>query len=434
MSHILFPVEKASSKLFKVSYKPTEIPRQLLYILRGATDAIYALELFLKLAFEPQSVAQDESLEHSGYLAFDAHVGDTACQLRACMLLEITKHYKESRSCASILAINTIILGLKNLVKATHRLLGGLLDLDWNTMRSGGLDALGVPKSGMTMEELLLKLQWIGIDERPCDYSSLSASSQESLVSNETDEFMTGSASSSVSSASDTSSDPLTERWNVSDWKMVIRLLVYSHILSKYKQLMASNGEYRESLRSEQAINVAKNLPMGDFGKQFVQPNRRAVEEEFLSLQRHLSDLSCHWLEATARKSWSSPTQLGSLLSATIRTSKKGITAASSYVGYLVLRSLWSEESTPVIIMTTRFCPKGRSSITHGTTSTKPRRRIPYQLLQGQLRRLSSHSRISRRGRSAAKHCMDSYTACGPRPFALLSITRAAYSDKCEQH
>lgn len=47
MSHILFPVEESRLNPSNSRYKPTEIPRQLFYIIRATTDAIDALELFL---------------------------------------------------------------------------------------------------------------------------------------------------------------------------------------------------------------------------------------------------------------------------------------------------------------------------------------------------------------------------------------------------
>jgi hypothetical protein len=59
-------------------------------LVRGALDAIEALELFRGLLLgtnnDPQSV---------GFMAFDAHGGDTACHLRAGMLLEVFSVHRQ---------------------------------------------------------------------------------------------------------------------------------------------------------------------------------------------------------------------------------------------------------------------------------------------------------------------------------------------------
>ncbi|KZM20713.1 hypothetical protein ST47_g8139 [Ascochyta rabiei] len=359
MAHLIFPIEGSIIKASSIRHKPTEIPRQLFYITRGATDAIEALELFLELLFEPSHQPQQDTHGSIGYLAFDAHVGDTACQLRACMLSDIMKHYRRPGSCVHVVAMRATISELKKLLENTTRLLTGLLDLDWNKIRSGGLEALGVPKSGMTLNELLFKLEWKIAEAKTLNYESSRGSSQESL----------GSMASSLSGAdfndalpsnrSEFSAMSPEEHWKPSDWRQVVQFLVYSYILSKYKQLIACNGVYRATLNPDRAFTMGQILLQREFGSQFVRPNKRAIEEEFLGLQRFVSGLSCAWLESRARTSWSIQPRFHSLLKSTIRTSAKGIHSVSSYVGFLMLRSLWAETSAPIIIMTTRFCPSG---------------------------------------------------------------------------
>lgn len=53
MSHDIFPTDMLPTKCSAVRHKPAEIPRQLFYIIRGTTDAMEALELYLGLLFEP---------------------------------------------------------------------------------------------------------------------------------------------------------------------------------------------------------------------------------------------------------------------------------------------------------------------------------------------------------------------------------------------
>lgn len=424
MSHILFPVEESRLNPSNSRYKPTEIPRQLFYIIRATTDAIDALELFLGLIFEPCCL--DDKKRPIGFLAFDAHVGDTACQLRACMLLELTKHFRRPRSSTYAIAIRCIISDLKRVLEDSHQLLGALLDLDWNKIRSGGLDALGMPKTGMTMNELLLKLGWTGINIPLFGYNSHSASSQESLASITSDRFGTMSTGSLDSLRPETADDLYGELCEPPELGHVVRFLVYCYVLSNYKQLVATNEVYRATLKPEHAIKVAQNLVKREIGKQFVRPNKRAIEEEFLVLQRHISDWSCTWLESRARRLRTIQPQLHSLLKSSFRKSNKGIRSASSYAGYLVLRSLWAESSTPIIIMTTRFCPSGASLKSHRPLPTNFDSRIPHELLQSSSEGASLRPRVSRTP-PPGKGFVGSHTNHRPGALVSPSIHGATY-------
>jgi hypothetical protein len=53
-----------------------------------------------------------------GYLAFDAYVGDSSCQLRACMLLEILNRYRQRGSPAmEVCSIEQTIERLKKVIE-----------------------------------------------------------------------------------------------------------------------------------------------------------------------------------------------------------------------------------------------------------------------------------------------------------------------------
>ena len=392
MSHLLFPIDGLVAKS-SVKHKPTELPRQLFYIIRGATDAVEALELFLELLSEPSVRSDAELQSNSGYLAFDAHVGDTACQLRASMFLEVINHSTMLGSSTTIAAMQSIAVSLKKVLEAAHQLVTKLLELDWNKIRSGALNELDIIKAGLTTDELLARLGWPGVTEAIFVYDSRSASSQESLVSQACSSSMAsslselddgpGACSTRIQSleTSNKRDNIHGETWNPSEQEQVICFIVYSYVLSKYKQLTAFGGVYRATLEPELALGVAQKLVKHEFGRQFVRPNKRAIAEEFLSLQRYVSDLSCAWLESKARRSCTLHPQHHALLQSTIRTSAKGVSSASSYVGYLVLRSLWAENATPIIIMTTRFCPSGMPPILHETISANSSCRLSSQLL-----------------------------------------------------
>lgn len=372
MSTLLFPFDSDVSKPTNLKHKPTELPRQLFHIIRGATDALEALSLYVQLLTEPSLPSDKELGANIGYHSFDAHVGDTACQLRACMLLEVTTSLKQDGMTSTVAVITSTIAELEQLLQRARELMTELLVLDWKKIKSGALDKLGLAKAGLTTEELLVKLGW----SKQLQLADLSrtASSRSSYISVQTALDMTPSPSNlsegwitPASSVGDPeTSAPMSKsrhHWDLFNSNMVIKFLVSSYVLSKYKQLTTINGVYLATLSPELAFYESQRLCPANFvqqlGKQFVHPTKRANGEEFLGLQRFLSDLSCAWLGARSCDMPGLHPNHRALLNSATRTSAKGVKSTSSYVSYLVLRSLWGEGSSPMIITTTRFCPSG---------------------------------------------------------------------------
>jgi hypothetical protein len=374
MSTLLFLFDSDGSKPTNLKHKPTELPRQLFHIIRGATDALEALSLYTQLLTEPSlPLPSDKEIgANLGYHSFDAHVGDTACQLRACMLLEVTNSLKQDGTPSTVAVIASTIFELEQLLLHSRKLMTALLVLDWKKIKSGALDNLGLTKAGLTTEELLVKLGWSKQLQLADQYHT--SSSRSSYTAVQTALGITPSPSdlsegsvTPASSIGDTETSIQMSKskhhWDLFNSDMIIKFLVSSYVLSKYKQLTTINGVYLATLSPELAFQESQRLCPPNFacqlGKQFVHPTKRANGEEFLGLQRFLSDLSCAWLET---RSWNVPDlhpNHHALLNSTIRTSAKGVKSSSSYISYLVLRSLWGEESSPMIITTTRFCPSG---------------------------------------------------------------------------
>lgn len=74
-----------------------DLKRTLLHILHGLQAIEGALETF-SLAYSPHDTLLSDS-KHKGILAdFDAHVGDTACHIRAQMIWGVYQHYREPES------------------------------------------------------------------------------------------------------------------------------------------------------------------------------------------------------------------------------------------------------------------------------------------------------------------------------------------------
>ena len=74
-----------------------DLKRTLLHILHGLQAIEDALEKF-SLAYSPHDTLLSESEPKVILADFDAHVGDTACHMRAQMIWEVYQHYRETES------------------------------------------------------------------------------------------------------------------------------------------------------------------------------------------------------------------------------------------------------------------------------------------------------------------------------------------------
>lgn len=89
-------------------------------IVRASSDAIDALSLFRRLILD-----EDTSLASVGFSAYNAHVGDISCQLRACMLLDLTKKYNEWASSSRLPSwLDRYIKNLENVRDKARLMLG----------------------------------------------------------------------------------------------------------------------------------------------------------------------------------------------------------------------------------------------------------------------------------------------------------------------
>lgn len=326
MSTFIFPAGKHSRKTLTSRIKPTLIPKHLFHLIRGATDAVEALELFAKLLRELEPDNSAELQSSPGFLAFDAHVGDTACQLRACMLLEIVNRYRQlCPKAIELQRIKVCIDRLKEVVNNSQSFCQDLLSLKWHVAPIEALDSLGMSKHGMTMEEILRKIGWTDVtassplQEYPSPLtlgSNTSSVSSRSSSQNRLSEQSTDTSSSSANSASGqyicmsvsekgnvqlSFSDATSNYWEPWDWHQVVHFLVYSYTLSKYKRFVIRAQVYGANIDPEQAFRASNGLTNGNFDHPYQKPNKRQIEEEFRVLQSYISDLSCSWLSSVAR-------------------------------------------------------------------------------------------------------------------------------------
>jgi hypothetical protein len=297
----------------------------LFNIVRGASDAVDALELFLKLLHE-----EEVDKTSPGYLAFDAHVGDTSCQLRACMLLEILNRYRQHGSSAmEVRRIEQTITRLKRVKENARAFCQDICNLAGT---KAGPETLGMSKHGMTIDEILQRLEWTEIktSRRSQEVSNptLVYSVASSVVSRSTgrDRSSEGSVGNSNTIASSATSlfeatpstpseqdekrlevpsvvfaEASSDYWEPWDWHQVVHFLVYSYILSKYKQFIIRANVYGANIDPQSAFEFSNQLLDGKFPHPYQQPTKRPIEQEFSVLQSYLSDLSCSWLSSTSR-------------------------------------------------------------------------------------------------------------------------------------
>ena len=101
-----------------------DLKRTLLHILHGLQAIEDALETF-SLAFSPHDVLLSDP-EHKDILAdFDAHVGDTACHMRAQMIWEVYQYYRDPQSRVwideALIALGQVKTDTVTLMVALHK-------------------------------------------------------------------------------------------------------------------------------------------------------------------------------------------------------------------------------------------------------------------------------------------------------------------------
>ncbi|KAJ5787473.1 hypothetical protein N7457_002463 [Penicillium paradoxum] len=355
------------------------IPSLLCDIVLAGTDAVEALELFSRLLQE--ETAPSTSL---GYMTFDAHVGDTACQLRACMLMSLRQHLLQTDSGERFQNhVSHVTDELRSLVTRA-RTMCRVLTAERFRFKNVGLHPTGISRCG-----LLEKLGW----KEP------GLEGQTKFVGAENE-------------------------WNPDNLLQVTRLLIYCHVLSKYKRFQRRQhiigAELDFSLpiqRAAQLMGSDYNLNNKDFWH-WTQPKR--VEHDFTCMQIWISQMSCAWLKSLTQTEDSSNT-LGRLMETTIRSSRKGLEAVPSYVGFLAIRQQWAQAPPPILLVVRRFCSSSEPSIQwelqHVTAaelmssgSAEPRLIICGNSIEGTLQDYLLASSIATRHRE--DHCPDNKNHC----------------------
>ncbi|EKG19766.1 hypothetical protein MPH_02912 [Macrophomina phaseolina MS6] len=348
MSYFIFPAQTISHGL-----RPRNTYASILTdVVRASADSIDALLLFRKLLLGEGNASDDV-----GFTAYDAHVGDTSCQLRAAMVLDLFKHHRRYAARASPAWIDQVVEKLQDVQNKARKTLAQL------TIERVHPSKLGIGARQDTPEDILKALGWSELD-LPCDAGALYPGSQTrtqearptiskrrtsshsapralldkaaARLQHDTQHMFgpglhhsdklknahagaqshlaTGPAGSSRTYS--TTSPLLGESepgaaWNPFDVRIITRFLVYSYVLSKYKSFRRFKHVVGARLYPEAAIGYGDGLVEEVIDKKTPDYKHskatRRVEVEFAALQTWVSELSCAWLQATATHSNAAP-------------------------------------------------------------------------------------------------------------------------------
>lgn len=352
MACFLFPALAAPQGLRPRNYYGT----MLTDTVRASSDAIDALTLYRRLIF-----AKDPCVDNAGFAAFDAHVDDTSCQLRAGMLLDLVKmhrHWAMSSSDEEASWLDIYSERLTKLRDGARRMLAKL------TIERIHPEKLGIGSKKDTPEGLLRNLGWdegeilssitalypTSQTEKPRSHErclndwDLTEGKLEQLVTKRPedallqirhdatvlDNFATNSEDNTMVVVDDIDARPKTEsispssastvssneavdgiEWNPrSAWTMV-RFLTYSFILSKYKCFRRFQQVVGARINFEAAIQAGDEMvsDVWDYSLcnyRYSKATRR-IEVEIGLLQSWISKLSSAWLYDIAKASSASP-------------------------------------------------------------------------------------------------------------------------------
>lgn len=305
MTDLLFPTFEARLKC----QRRAQYAAFLTDIVRAAGDGIEALSIFRSILYDGPS-ASNHTL-----LAFDAHVGDTGCHLRAGMLFEAYNlHNSMAKDPLTGQPLDPIWINetIGRLQKTQSKAQRVCLALTRDNARP---QTLGFGGKELVITSGLRALEWEEADlsKDPfrqyeyCqkfirkDFECLSLGDITPISSASSDT----SRPATPSSADSELPSPFKTKWDLYDNRILLRLIIYSFVLSKYKTFSSMKHTVGARLcpeaAAEQGHSLMKNfwnLKNSNYPK--TRPDR--ISQELRVLQGWISDLSCSWLHSIAMR------------------------------------------------------------------------------------------------------------------------------------
>ncbi|KAF2669310.1 hypothetical protein BT63DRAFT_440002 [Microthyrium microscopicum] len=335
MSTFLFPPDGAKNG----ARRRVNYPVVLSDLLRGATDAIDALKLFLNLI----GGDDNDSLSY-GFGAFDAHGGDTNCHVRTGMLLETYTIYSSivkrnsNQSKKLRIWIERII---KNLERVQAKSIVVCVKLTWEDMLPTEVN-LGLKED--LPEQILRKLGWTEALESLMPPKDASECPPQNPFLPQADGI-----------------SDLDVSWNIFDSTVLVRFVVYSFILAKYMRLVNTNGSTIARIVFEDVETYTNALIKPYWNGKNIKYKHAKIQRiftEFTRMQAWLSDISCAWLHALSCRS-AVNADMRLLVTDTIQKSPKGGKSVASYPGWLLIRESLGILQADVLLVNRHFCGNG---------------------------------------------------------------------------
>ncbi|KAL4903791.1 hypothetical protein BDW74DRAFT_179379 [Aspergillus multicolor] len=265
-----------------------------------------------------------------GYRVYDAHVGETACHIRAGMLLELYGFYQKTpcigdSSVKRESYLNKYIALLQRTRENAQNLCFQL------TMNNTCPTKFGLGSKLEGTDTFVAALGWIEPEMKACGVETTSKSG--------------------------------FPEWDAGNPRLVVRYLIALFVLAKYTEhsKCSKTSHTIVRLQPKKAASYASELIASSWNQQnnlYKGSGCNRIEVRYKSLQKWVSGLCCSWVQVwAARLSFSSATQ--TLVSHCIKSSPKGLQVVAAYIGFLVCRRVWAENRWPLLLVDRHFCSQG---------------------------------------------------------------------------
>ena len=291
MSQILFLLSEESAHTKVV--KRQQYATVLLKLIRCASDAIDALSAFNDLLHDNVPITGSNAM-----ISFDAHVGDMGCHLRASMICDLFRHHR-GLSVDGIRSPLWISTYTARLVQARECAISLCKEItvDCKCPTKVGL--------GAKRSSLRLILEVLGWLEPPLEHSldgSYPPARVESMKNGESGNCHPGGCrdpSHDLFLFHNECSTSLETQWDVFNPKTMVRFLVFTFILSKYKRFCCNEN----GITARQRMDIASGYEQDLAGlycnienQNFNFTSHHGLREEFKRIAIWVSDLSCSWI------------------------------------------------------------------------------------------------------------------------------------------
>ncbi|TPX69581.1 hypothetical protein SpCBS45565_g02368 [Spizellomyces sp. 'palustris'] len=384
MATLLFDDESAREKPLLQRLYPFHLRR----IIRGARDALHALESFENLVFPPQDIREssrhvtdikDNSYSWDGFLDFDAHIGDCACQIRPMLLMEIVGEYRKHPD-QTLEAFNLTKRKLEAMVTKAMEVHRKLCDENTPVEKINGLS-----KKEETLNGFYRKVglsEWFTTWVDPENYDGLlfleniihsnkvhgSGSADLAIPIVPNCQLPTPPGSPQIRHAGNggrvkaisSEGHPI---WDVKNFRTVVRFLVYANFLSRFKTCLhrpdAEAFIYRVSQQRAFDAHVLRDGE--ELTCRCVHTPARYMD--FASIvQFHGEVMSVDGNAAKRGKVLL--VMLTSLyfyraVRETVRVSARGIAVVPTFLTIPAIRHAWVMRNIPTFLLVYRFCSQG---------------------------------------------------------------------------